>query len=343
MSFGDGVEKAGDYAKQAIELMTAHDVPPAPPNYAVWYNYVAERFPDLKRTLDQFIEENKPFDGVQNKTLYDTFIGHGPEGILLKNTSEEMQVQVHELLRALGGASRNIAGVGTSIKSSLDLFSADSSVGGMEAFVQSMMLETRRIQETNAKLQDQLNQSAEKISALQENLKKAEEESHTDALTSIANRKKFDVALVSEMATATKNNSPLCLVVSDVDHFKKFNDKYGHQVGDQVLKLVARALHDNVKGSDLAARYGGEEFALILPNTKMDDAFNLVETIREIIGSRRIRNKQKGQDFGSVTLSLGLALFRPGEAASDFLARADAALYHAKETGRNQTSHETVL
>lgn len=343
MSFGDGVEKAGDIAKRAMELMNSHDVPAAPPNYAVWYNYVSERFPDLKKTLDHMIQSKEAFDGKRNEELYETFLADQKEGLLLQDTGAEMQEQVKQLLMVLGGASQDIAGFGASIKTNIDKFNTDQSLGSIEAFVQSMMLETRRIQESNAQLQEQLNQSSERIKTLQANLEKAEEETYTDALTGIANRKKFDVALVAEMAAAKAEGSSLCLAVGDIDHFKKFNDTYGHQVGDQVLKLVARALHENVKGSDLAARYGGEEFALILPATSIEHAHGLVEAIRKTIGSRVIRNKQKGQDFGSVTLSLGLAQYRSGESAGEFIDRADTLLYEAKKAGRNQTFREDTV
>jgi len=340
MGFGDGVEKAGGYARRAIDLMNSHDVPAAPPNFAVWYNYVSERFPDLKKTLDQAIEGDQTFDGARNEQLYETFIGTAQEGILLQDTGDEMREQVQQLLQLLGGATSEIEGVSSAIKTSLDSFLTNKSISSIEVFVQSMLAETRRIQDTNSQLQDRLNKSSEQIALLQENLKKAEAESYTDALTGIANRKKFDVTLGAEIAAIEGKDVPLCLVVGDIDHFKKFNDEFGHQVGDQVLKLVASALHENVKGSDLAARYGGEEFALILPNTMPDNAFTLVETIRETIGTRRIRNKQKGLDFGSVTLSLGLACYRSGEPVSDFIERADNALYRAKSGGRNQTVRE---
>lgn len=340
MSFGDGVEKAEGFAKQAINLMSSHHIPAAPPNYAVWYNYVSQRFPDLKQALDQAIEGNAVFDGAQNEHLYETFVGNTQESILLQDAGEEMQEQVQHILHALDGASGEIEGVNSSIKTSLDKFASDSNAGGIENFVQNMLMETRRIQDSNAHLQEKLNVSTEKINELQENLKKAEEETYTDALTGIANRRKFDVTLIAEIAAARERGSTLCLAVADIDLFKKFNDAYGHQVGDQVLKLVARALHENVKGSDLAARYGGEEFALILPNTSIEDAYNLVETIRETIGSRHIKNKQKDMDYGSVTLSLGLAIYKGEEAASDFIERADFALYRAKSSGRNMTMRE---
>jgi len=340
MSFSDGIEKANTFAQQAMELMNNHDVPAAPPNYTVWYNYVSECYPDLKKALDKMIAEQKNFDGTMNAEIYEAFIGHAKDSALIQDTGEKMQGQAQMLLTAIAGASHEMNGVSSTIKNNLDSFSSKPAVGGIEVFIQSMILETKRFQKANEELQKKLEQSSEEIEFLQHNLVKAEKESYTDSLTGIANRKKFDTALMCQISKAEAQGTSLCLAVGDIDHFKQFNDSYGHQVGDQVLKLVGLALHDNVKGSDLAARYGGEEFALILPNTDTDDAFTLVETIRKDIASRHIRNKQKNKDYGSVTLSLGLAFYRPGDVASDLLGRADAALYKAKENGRNQT-HRT--
>jgi len=338
MSFGDGADKAGEYAKKALELMDQQGVPAAPPNYAIWYNYVTDRFPDLKETLDHMIEAGEAFDGTRNEALYETYLGYAQEGVLLQDAGVELRREVSNVMDMLDSANGEFSGFDASVRNTINSFAGDKSTGGIEAFVQNMLMETRRMQEANAVLQEQLAKSSEKIADLQENLNKAQEESYTDSLTGIANRKKFDVTLVAEMAEAKNSGKPLCLAIGDIDSFKKFNDTYGHQIGDQVLKLVARALHENVKGGDLAARYGGEEFALILPDTSMDHAFGLVESIRETISSRRITNRQKGEDYGAVTLSLGLAEYYRGEAATDFLDRADAALYEAKDTGRNKTA-----
>lgn len=337
MSFDDGTKKADSFAQQAMELMQNHDVPAAPENYTVWYNYVSERYPDLKKELDRMIAEKQGVDGTLNDELYDTFISQAKDSALVQETGAKMQDQAKILLAAIAGASGEIEGVNTSIKSSLSDFSESGSFSGIEVLVQSMIMETKRFQKANDELQKKLEQSAEEIEFLQHNLIQAEKESYTDSLTGIANRKKFDTKLAREIVKANDAGSHLCLAVGDIDFFKQFNDTYGHQVGDQVLKLVARSLHENVKGSDLAARYGGEEFALVLPNTELDDAFRLVETIRTTIASRRVRNKRKDKDFGTVTLSLGVAQFKPGEVATDFLGRADSALYQAKKSGRNQT------
>ena len=112
-----------------------------------------------------------------------------------------------------------------------------------------------------------------------------------------------------------------CLLLADIDHFKQFNDVYGHVLGDQVLKLVARLLRHNVKGQDLVARYGGEEFAVILPATRLADAMTLADRLRELVGSRRVQLEGSRPDLGRVTLSIGVTEFRPGESCADWVAR----------------------
>jgi len=340
MGFSDEKQAADQWAQKAMELMENHDIPAAPPNYEIWYSYVSERFPDLKVTLDQMIADKQPFEGHKNIELYEKFLGNTKESAAIHKAGTQMQDQLVTVMNALGGASEEISGHNIAIKDGIANFNSNPGAGGLEAFIQTMIAETREIQKTNADLQAKLDKSSGEIKSLQQNLIQAERETYSDGLTGIANRKKFDSALQHEMSEAEASGEPLCLVVCDIDFFKKFNDSYGHQVGDQVLKLVARSLHDNVKGGDLAARYGGEEFALILPKTKLQDAYALVEKIRIALASRTIRNRQKGLDYGTVTMSLGVSLYRSGETAMDLIGRADEALYAAKSAGRNQTMLE---
>jgi diguanylate cyclase len=142
---------------------------------------------------------------------------------------------------------------------------------------------------------------------------------------------------------ANKTGEPLSLVITDIDHFKHFNDTYGHQMGDQVLRLVGRTLTDSVKGRDTPARYGGEEFALILPQTRLADALVLAEQIRRTIMRRHIVRRDTGDDFGTITLSMGVAAYHPTEHLMDTIRRADAALYQAKRSGRNRVVSEEAL
>src|SRR6185312_211354 len=117
-----------------------------------------------------------------------------------------------------------------------------------------------------------LQASREEINQLQEDLATVRSESLTDPLTNLANRKHFDAQLVQAIAESEESSEPLSLMMADIDNFKSFNDTWGHLTGDQVLRLVAMSLSQNVKGQDIAARYGGEEFAVILPNTVLRSA-----------------------------------------------------------------------
>ena len=178
--------------------------------------------------------------------------------------------------------------------------------------------------------------SSQQIEGLRAELAKAQHEANTDSLTGIANRKYFDYELGIAAEQARTSGEPLSLLLADIDHFKLFNDSHGHQIGDQVLRLVAQVLTQSIKGRDLAARYGGEEFAVILPQTELEGARLLAEQVRKTVAGNRIRLKSNRQQLGNITLSIGCAQLAPREALSELIWRADEALYQAKRQGRNQ-------
>ena len=168
-------------------------------------------------------------------------------------------------------------------------------------------------------------------------------EAMTDGLTGIPNRKFFEVRLAESIREARDSGEPLCLLVIDIDRFKTFNDTWGHQLGDQVLRLVAKTLTDSVKGRDVTARYGGEEFVIVLERTRLADAVRLADQIRATMMRRKIVRKDTGIDLGVVTVSIGASLYRPDESIEAFVERADAALYVAKRAGRNRVIAEDGL
>jgi diguanylate cyclase len=192
----------------------------------------------------------------------------------------------------------------------------------------------------NHTLESRLGRIAGEVTELRENLEVVQREALTDALTGIPNRKFFDTRLQEAASEALHENEPLSLLLSDIDHFKSFNDNFGHQIGDQVLRLVARTLSDSVKGRDTPARFGGEEFAIILPRTNLQQAVTVADQIRNAVMRRRFIGKDSRDDYGGVTLSFGVAQYRREEDLSDLIRRADAALYHAKHEGRNRVSTE---
>jgi diguanylate cyclase (GGDEF)-like protein len=162
--------------------------------------------------------------------------------------------------------------------------------------------------------------------------------SRQDGLTGIANRRYFDSYLLTEVRRGAREKAPVSLILSDVDHFKAFNDCYGHQAGDDCLRRVAAALSSaGRRPADLAARYGGEEFAMVLPGTDLEGAVDVAKAVSRVIGGLAIPHARSAVD-PSVTLSQGIVSLIPeNETISEHLIQhADQALYQAKQQGRNR-------
>lgn len=158
----------------------------------------------------------------------------------------------------------------------------------------------------------------------------------TDGLTGIANRRRFDAALAEEWSRSARTGSTLALIMLDIDHFKKYNDHYGHQQGDDCLRRVAEVLRSSARRQgDLVSRYGGEEFCMILPDTTLPGAFEIAERLRREVENMGLPHVLS--DVGRVTASLGVAASMPCKAMSpaELLRRADESLYQAKSEGRN--------
>ena len=206
--------------------------------------------------------------------------------------------------------------------------------------IKTVLAETVIIVGKSQQLKESLDESSVEVTALKRDLEMAREEALTDGLTGIGNRKFLDLRLRDEVMVAMESGEALCVILSDIDHFKKFNDKYGHTIGDEVLKLAASVLKNSVKGQDTPARYGGEEFCIVLPQTVLTNAAKLADNLRATLAKRGLTNKKTGESYGRITMSLGVAMYRPGESIENLVNRADEALYRAKENGRNRVECE---
>ena len=184
-------------------------------------------------------------------------------------------------------------------------------------------------------LESELQKSSQQVGELRSQLESVRKESLTDPLTGIANRKAFDTELTAAIAEARTRGEPLALFMCDIDLFKSFNDTWGHQTGDHVLRLVANCLSENTKGRDTAARYGGEEFAVIVRQADLYAASKLAEQIRANVQSKKLVKKSTGDILGSITISIGVAQLGPNEDSATLIQRADMCLYSAKHAGRN--------
>ena len=241
-----------------------------------------------------------------------------------------------DILAYLGPAGDGAAQYGKSLEAFTGEIDGIKSADDLRTIISGVLAETRTVMKVNKALEKRLNDSSKHVTELKENMEDLRREATTDALTGIANRKLFDQALRMAATQAMEEGTDLCLLMIDIDHFKKFNDTYGHQVGDQVLRLLASTLESYTKGKDTAARYGGEEFCVILPDTNLGDAVKVGEGIRRAVGDKVLTNRKTGQDLGRISVTIGAGLFDLGEPLSQLISRADRALYLGKGNGRNR-------
>jgi diguanylate cyclase (GGDEF)-like protein len=175
------------------------------------------------------------------------------------------------------------------------------------------------------------------VRAVRQQAARDQQQALFDALTNLHNRRWFEGALSRQMQRAQREDRPLALLMIDIDHFKRFNDEFGHAAGDVVLQHVARHLRSRSRPTDLVARWGGEEFVALLPDTAREEALAIAGRLRESIATLTVQLPDKSV-MPPVTMSLGLACLAADETAERFFARADGALYRAKNAGRNRVS-----
>ena len=214
--------------------------------------------------------------------------------------------------------------------------SQQEAVGPVKEIVLALIEDNREMRDRLYTVRNQLEELRLQVVHLQTNLERAEEASLRDSVTAIGNRRFFDGCFPDEVEKARRLGDDICLAIADIDKFKHVNDRFGHLVGDRLLRLFANILVQNVRGQDKVARFGGEEFALIFPGARLADAVSAAERIRGVLESKQWTIEPTGERISKVTASFGVARLRPDESASDLLKRADQRLYEAKVQGRNR-------
>jgi diguanylate cyclase len=214
--------------------------------------------------------------------------------------------------------------------------SQQHSGGPVKDIVLALIDDNRDMRDKLCNVRNQLEESRLQVMQLQTSLERAEETGLRDVVTAIGNRRFFDACFAEEVEKARRVGDSFCLAMADIDRFKHVNDRFGHLVGDRLLRLFANILVQNVRGQDKVARFGGEEFALMFPGARLVDAVSAVERIRGILETKQWTVEPSGERVGKVTASFGIAKLSADESATDLLRRVDQLLYEAKVQGRNR-------
>jgi len=342
MEYAETMSQAQAAAQKAMESMVRYGVVPTPNNFSVWYIHHSQRLPDLSREIERLMMLGSDFNPDVIQLLHDKYVTQADETKTLAAAGMRIENTLEQLVKMFCVANRGTETYGATLQGLTD--QVESATGeSLHEIMASVVTETQKMLRMNRKMGAELTQSSQEINKLRHDLDRVRTEARTDGLTGIANRKVFDASLRDAAQEAAQKKRTLSLLMLDIDLFKRFNDTHGHQMGDQILKLVARTIQTCVRPDDTVARYGGEEFAAILPNTPLREAVSAAERIRTSVANKKITNRRSGSELGRITLSIGVAEYTPGESVGDIVQRADRALYMAKRLGRNQVVSQAEL
>lgn len=340
-TYTDDIAIATEWSTRALGLMARHGVVPLPQNYEIWFRYASGQSSDLNEEIDNRLKEGRKIDDNVSAELHQKFISHENLAEATLTAGDRLNSEVDKILQLVEATAGDSSELGTSVRQASAELTAKSTPTDVRRVVEAIVSATRKMESRSQELEKRLHETKSELNALQSNLTKARNEARTDGLTGVANRKAFDETLSQEISRANSEGTPLCLIIGDIDHFKQFNDTWGHRTGDQVLRLVATCLKGGVGERDTVARYGGEEFAIIMPGVTTIEAERLGNAVRETVQARELVKRSTGETLGRVTMSLGVSTLRQGEGAASLIERADACLYAAKRGGRNRVVSET--
>ncbi len=328
------IESSFSTLKQTIPMMLKHKVSAVPTNYALWYTYVSNESPELTSAVDALLENKVPLSDIKSKELYRSYLAEQEE-----ISAWELRQSVEAMLIQLSQSLQDTRKETTEFKKNMDNCVDDLakvereglSIEEVMALVRNLVKETQNIRRSTISFNSALTDAHKEIDILRAKLEESQKEALYDALTGLCNRRYFDEELAS-----LSIQSNLCLVLVDLDHFKRINDNYGHVMGDLVLKATAKKLQATCRDGAQAFRFGGEEFAVLVPNANFSKARVIAESMRKAIEKIGVKDKRSGEVLGDITASFGVAEFTKGMNPLTLIETADKQLYKAKRLGRNR-------
>ncbi len=330
-------DEGKDLAQQVLSLLLKYEIATTPDNYQLFHAYAAGENPSLgeemKALMDQGGFTQETCDALHNK--YFSGIDLTDQAL---RAGGKFGTEMNSVLRMLAAAERNTVEYEKTLSGAADMLESSGDTKSLKTMVDTLLAATANMQRHTQTLETRLNKTTDEVQALRDNLELVRTEAMTDALTGVANRKRFDEFMRRHCAAAEGDGQELSLVFCDIDHFKRFNDTWGHQTGDQIIRFVAGCLQRSANKSHLVARYGGEEFAVIMPTTDIQTAFDIADNVRATVESKTLLRKSTNEDLGTVTISMGVATYEQGMSVEELIERADSALYRSKHAGRNKVT-----
>ena len=324
---------AATLARKALEEMERRGVWPTPLNYELWINCVSDPAGALAKEIDRLSKSGEPITEAISEELAAEFLSKTRLSDQIRDAGDQLSRELDNVSKAIDTAQKSSKEYGKTLAGASESLAGEAAPPALKRIVDNLAVATRRIERENQVLERQLSASTQEVEKLREHLEQVRRDAMIDGLTNLSNRKSFDEAVDRACADPVAKVS---LAVIDIDHFKRFNDTWGHQTGDQVIRYVASVIGRVGQDPRMAARYGGEEFALLCPGELIAEVMDELEQMRMEIASRMLKRRSTNEDLGTVTISIGVAQRQPGETPMSLVGRADAALYESKRGGRNR-------
>jgi diguanylate cyclase len=325
--------------REVLACIGQHDVSPNPVAYAVFYEHLSGGNGGLSAALEPLLDAGGRLTDAQLRALHSAHIaepGGDPGGDDAERIRVDMQRVMDRIADSAARTGQAAGAFGAGLDGLQNALQTEDAAALAEQVAQARQ-KTRAMQASVDALQDQVSSSQAEIQRLRADLERMREQAVRCALTGVLNRRGFDDHLRQMLATLPADGAEHCVVLIDIDHFKRVNDMYGHPVGDKVIAGLGEVLRmlPPEPGMSLA-RYGGEEFAILLPSSSRRRAFHVAEWVRSRAGRIGLRSKQTQAVRLNITVSAGVAAWKPGEEAQALLVAADSALYMAKAAGRDR-------
>lgn len=337
----DRIDRIETYAASAFKTIKNQQLAPHPANFTLFYEHASAHRNDLVRAVEEAMASQGGLNEDKARALFNRFFGSEQESAFLREESDRLGRTLVEVLETLKSSGDDTERYGEILNSLTGAAAESATMADMNLTVHMLLKETKEFLQKTKMMEDKLHASSQEVEQLRQNLEEVRTEALTDALTGLANRRRFEEVLGKELAGVQNDGGDCCLLIIDVDHFKRFNDTFGHRMGDEVLKLLGKLLQQHFKGKDTPARFGGEEFVVVLSNTRIGQAKKLAEEVRAKLQGKKLTNRLTGESLGNVTITIGIARCRREDTLESLLERADGCLYKGKEAGRNRVITES--
>jgi diguanylate cyclase len=350
MSEDTSTKKTKEIVRTLIPFLSKKRIPITPQNFRIWFEYFFDKKDEIRKQLDELLEKGAVFTRKLNQDLYRKFFIRD----IQKESNEQLQKEIQvadDVTKRAGELILNT--IKDILKSSehssefahkLENYAGDvkkaNRLDEVTTVLSSLLRDTHELESKHGKIQKKLEKSSVDLESLHVQLTETKKEALRDALTGIYNRRFFDAEMQRQLARVNKEGAVCSLIMLDIDNFKRFNDDYGHIIGDKLLKTVTGEMKAATRENDMVCRYGGEEFGVICPDIKLKKALEIAERIRRMISE--IEFTVRG-NLVYVFVSGGVSLLNETDTIKSAVHRADEAMYTAKRSGKNNIKSEDEI